>query len=139
MFHFTGIPMKEFIGLRPKMYSLKYDFKKKNQPSVKEITKMTAKGITKTAREKQLSHEHFRKCLFENQRTTHDMKVIKRENHQLYLNKVTKKGLCNFDDKRFWLGKRVGENVSSKFENSTDDIGAVHSLAFGHYKINLLK
>jgi hypothetical protein len=43
-------------------------------------------------------------------------------NHQLYLNKVTKKGLCNFDDKRFWLGKRVGENVSSKFENITDDI-----------------
>lgn len=44
--------MKEFIGLRPKMYSIKYDFKKKNESSVKENTKMTAKGITKTAREK---------------------------------------------------------------------------------------
>lgn len=86
-----------------------------------------------------MSHEHFRKCLFENQRTTHVMKVIQSENHQLYLNKVTKKGMCNFDDKRFWLGKRVGQNVSSKLENSMDDIGAVHSLAFGHYKINLLR
>ena len=118
--------MKEFIGLRPNMYSLIYDEKyeensesnvdyENNESKVKEIPKMTTKGITKTARDKQLKHEHFRQCLFRNRITTHDMKIIRSHNHQLYLDNVKKKGLINFDDKRYWDG--------------------IYSLAFGHYKI----
>ncbi|CAG2241902.1 unnamed protein product [Mytilus edulis] len=58
------IAMKEFIGLRPKMYSLIYnevDHRDDNLESeVREVAKITTKGITKTARDK---HEHFRRCL----------------------------------------------------------------------------
>lgn len=97
------------------MYSFIYDTKN-NSSETKEVEKMTTKGITKTAKSKQLTHDRFRECLFHNKNTSHDMKVIRSESHKLYLNNIKKKGLCNFDDKRYWKD--------------------VNSLAFGHYRIN---
>ena len=115
LFCLLGIPMKEFVGLRPKMYS--FIFNERNGSSdIEEIEKKTAKGITKTAKERQLTHEKFRQCLFKNEITVHDMKMIRSVSHQLYLNNVRKRGLINYDDKRYWEG--------------------IKSLAFGHYKIN---
>ena len=107
----SGIPIKEFVGLRPKMYSLIYD-----EGGVQK-EKKTAKGIKKCAIEKQLRHANYKKCLFQNCITMNSMKLIRSENHEVYMNNVVKKGLCNFDDKRFW-------------KNS------IESYAYGHYKIN---
>ena len=80
--------MSEFIGLRPKMYSIIYNVKSKDKSGTVVVNKVTAKGITKTAKEKQLRHEHFRRSLFENEKTTHKMTVIRSENHKLYLDSV---------------------------------------------------
>ncbi|CAC5415715.1 unnamed protein product [Mytilus coruscus] len=105
-----GVPIKEFIGLRPKMYSLVYDV----GGGCRE--KRTAKGIAKCAVEKQICHLHYKQCLFRNRMTLNDMNLIRSDNHILFINKVRKTGLCNFDDKRFW------KNL-------------VQSYAYGHYKI----
>ena len=103
--------MKEFVGLRPKRYSLIYD-----ENSIQK-EKRTAKGIVKCAIDKQIRHLHYKRCLFENKLTLNDMNLIRSENHILYVNKVRKVGLCNFDDKRYW-------------KNS------IQSHAYGHYKIS---
>ena len=55
----SGMPIKEFVGLRPKMYSFVYD----DDNAEKE--KKTAKGIKKCAIKNQLRHEHYKECLFE--------------------------------------------------------------------------
>jgi len=110
---FPGTPIKEFIGLRPKMYSLIYD----SDDGQKE--KRTAKGIAKCAINKQIRHLHYKQCLLNNQTTLNDMNLIRSDNHILYVNNVRKTGLCSFDDKRFW-------------KNS------VHSYAYGHYKIPIV-
>lgn len=112
--YILGVPIKEFVGLRPKMYSLIYDI----QGETKE--KRTAKGVAKCAIDKQIRHLNYKQCLFDSKTTINDMNLIRSENHILYINNVRKTGLCNFDDKRFW-------------KNS------VQSYAYGHYKIPLMQ
>ncbi|CAG2225697.1 unnamed protein product [Mytilus edulis] len=96
-----GVPLKEFVGLRPKMYSLLY-----NQTSTEGITcekeKKVAKGISKTEIKQTLRHEMYKKCLNEETTTTNSMTCIRSKNHELFMDTVVKKGLCSFDDKRYW-------------------------------------
>lgn len=110
---FSGVPITEFVGLRPKMYSIIYDV------DGTQNEKRTAKGIAKCAVDQQIRHEHYKQCLFQNRMTLNDMNLIRSDNHILYVNHVRKTGLCNSDDKRFW-------------KNS------IHSYAFGHYKIPIV-
>lgn len=102
-----GIPIDEFVGLRPKMYSLKYG----NQ------VKKTAKGINKINIEKDLTHQHYRDCLFNQQMKRSVMDFIRSRIHTLYLETVNKIGLSPFCDKRY-------------------HINDIESYAFGHFQIN---
>lgn len=111
---FTGIPIQEFVGLRPKMYSLIYVV------NGSQHEKRTAKGIAKSAMDKQIRHLNYKQCLLKNKLTMNDMNLIRSDNHILFINNVRKNGLCNFDDKRFW-------------KNS------VQSYAYGHYKIPFIQ
>ena len=52
-----GIPITEFVGLRPKMYSLLY------AEDGREVEKKTAKGIAKHVTKKSIRHAHYRDCL----------------------------------------------------------------------------
>ena len=106
----SGVPIKEFVGLRPKMYSLIYD------DGNTEQEKKTAKGIKKCAVKKQLKHANYKECLFQNVSTMNSMKLIKSQNHELFVNHIVKKGLSNFDEKRFWINH-------------------IKSYAYGHFKI----
>ncbi|CAC5426556.1 unnamed protein product [Mytilus coruscus] len=101
----AGTPIKEFVGLRPKMYSLIYDVNDGGDDIQKE--KRTAKGIAKCAVDQQIRHYQLK---------INYLNLIRSSNHILYINKVRKTGLCNFDDKRFW-------------KNS------INGYAYGHYKI----
>ena len=47
-----------------------------------------------------------------------DMDLIRSESHIIYVNNVLKTGLCNLDDKRFW-------------------INLINSLAYGHLKFSM--
>ena len=69
-----GNPMKEFVGLRSKMYSYVKD---------KEKEARTAKGIKKVVINKEIKHEDYKKMLFTNKQIFHQMKTIRSVNHQI--------------------------------------------------------
>lgn len=115
---FTGIPIKEFVGLRPKMYSLIYNVHEKTEDGVdtfSEKEKKVAKGVSKSVIKKILRHDMYRQCLFNESITLNSMQCIRSHNHELYIDEIRKKSLSSFDDKRFW-------------------ITSVDSYSFGHYK-----
>ena len=73
-----GVPIEEFVGLRPMMYSLKYTKKDRC------IEKKTAKGITRNVTEKVITHQDYKDCLFEQKLKLTSMKQIRSEAHQIY-------------------------------------------------------
>jgi len=56
----NAIPMQEFVGLKAKMYSLKY------REGDKTIESKKAKGVKKCVVKKRISHEDFKSSLFRN-------------------------------------------------------------------------
>ena len=50
-----GVPIEEFVGLQPKMYSLLYT------ENSKTVEKKVAKGIT-NATKREIRHEHYKEC-----------------------------------------------------------------------------
>ena len=105
-----GIPIQEFVGLRPKMYSITYTEENK------EVEKKTAKGIKKSVTRRDIRHESYKKCLFEKKQTMATMNQIRSEGHKIYSIKLNKIGLSPYDDKRFILAD------------------GINTLAYGHYK-----
>jgi hypothetical protein len=105
----SGIPMREFIGLRAKMYAFEVDNGK--------VTKK-AKGVSKNVVANELTMDSYRDCLF-NKKVTHTDNIygLRVENHKIYLTKSRKKVLCPLDTKKWIL----------------DD--GINSYAYGHYKI----
>ena len=108
-----GIPIREFVGLRPKMYSLLY------HENGKEVEKKTAKGIKKHVTKRNIRHAHYKDCLFDRKRTLASMKQIRSFKHQLYTININKIGLSPYDDKRYIL----------------ED--GVTTIAYGHKEITL--
>ena len=109
-----GAPIVEFVGLRPKMYSILY----KQKPERDSITseKHRIKGISRTA-SKGLTHADYKAqldCPIENYITN---RRIGCKLHRVFGIEVEKRGLCSFDDKRCIL----------------DD--GINSLAYGHKDI----
>ncbi|CAC5357649.1 unnamed protein product [Mytilus coruscus] len=105
------VPIKEFVGLRPKMYSLIYDIK--NGDELLEEEKRTAKGLPKCAIEKQIRHIHYKQCLVDNKMTMNDMDLIRSENHTLYINNVRK--VVEDCDKKYNIIDFVLEEYNCKF------------------------
>ena len=103
-----GVPIKEFVALKSKMYS----YSKDNNETIK-----TAKGIKKIIIEKNLKDEEYKQMLFYNRQIHHKMKTIRSKNHQLARYELNKISLSCFDDKRY-----IHEN-------------GITSYAYGHYKI----
>ena len=104
----AGMPIKEFIGLRSKMYSYKKEDNK---------VEKTAKGIKKNIIKGNIKHEDYKKVLFENEQMQHTMKTIRSERHELGSYEINKISLSCFDDKR-----HISEN-------------GINSLSYGHYAI----
>ena len=103
-----GIPIKEFVGLRSKMYSYVKDNKKEAR---------TAKGIKKVVINNNIKHEDYKNVLLENRQIQHTMKTIRSSKHQLGSYEINKISLSCFDDKRYILNN------------------GKQSLAYGHYLI----
>ena len=104
----SGTCVREFVGLRSKMYSFLYE---------NGGVKSTAKGVQKNFQIQHLNHEEYKRVLF-NLTMTHVENINIRTNghHQLFTVKTTKIGLNPLNDKRY---------ITSDGE----------SLAFGHCKI----
>jgi len=111
----AGNPIQEFVGLKPKMYSLIYQSSQNNRRDITE--KKTAKGVSKVVIEKELKHRMHKDCLNQEKTMKHDMNFIRSELHQLYSVTVNKTTVSPYDDKRYIL----------------DD--GIHTLAYGHCRI----
>lgn len=94
----SNVPIKEFIGMQSKTYSLKLDDKKQTQ-------KNTAKGVKKNVKKEILKHE-----LYHQIRNTEGLQMVqqntfKSDKHEIYTISTTKKGLSAYDDKRYLINQ----------------------------------
>ena len=91
----AGRPIAEYVGLRPKMYSIL-------EASGKNIKK--AKGVKKTVVKNQLRHKQYKEVLTENKVFHHGMNVLRSVKHQTYGQHLNKVSLSPYDAKR-WITK----------------------------------
>ena len=107
-----GKIIKEFVGLRAKLYSYKMDEGKENK---------RCKGIKKAVVEKSITHEDYKTCLETGKEQLRKQNIIRSYEHVVYTEEVNKVALSAADDKRYLL------------KDSYD------TLAWGHYKIKELE
>ena len=98
--------MKEFISLRPKMYSYRVG---KTEPK-------KCKGIKKCVVKKTITFEDYKKCLFES-RNIHKSQLLFRTN---------KHEVRTFEDNKLALNSQDDKRIS---------IDGIASYAMGHYKV----
>ena len=108
----AGKVIKEFVGLRAKLYSYKMDEGKENK---------RCKGIKKAVVEKSIRHEDYKTCLQTGKEQLRKQNIIRSYEHTLYTEEVNKIALSAADDKRYLL------------KDSYD------TLAWGHHKIKDLE
>ena len=87
----AGRPIAEYIGLRPKMYSIL----EVNGDNIKK-----AKGVKKYVVKKHIRHNQYREALFEKTTFHHSMNVLRSERHHIYGQHFHKVWLSPFDSKR---------------------------------------
>ena len=113
-----GMVLEEFVGLRPKCYSLIYrGFVKDNIIQDGNIHhSSTSKGVKTEVKMTHLRHEHYKDSLFNLKTIMVKQNMIKSREHTISTYHVTKAALTAFDTKR-WI----------KRDN-------IHTLSHGHYK-----
>ena len=101
----AGRPIAEYVGLRPKMYSIL-------EAGGGNIKK--AKGVKKNVVKKHIRHEQYKEALFRKRTFRQSMDVLRSEHHRIYGQRLNKVSLSPFDSKH-WIA-----------ENGVD------TLAYGH-------
>ena len=104
----AGKNIKEFVGLRSKLYSFIMEEGKENK---------RCKGVKKQVVEKSITHEDYKTCLKTGKEQLRKQNIIRSYEHEVYTEEVNKIALSSMDDKRYLL------------INNND------TLAWGHYKI----
>ena len=105
----AGKCIKEFVGLRAKLYSFKvYEGEESKR----------CKGIKKQVVQKSITHEDYKTCLLTGKEQFGKMNVIRSRAHHVYTEEINKVALSANDDKRYIL------------EDSK------HTLAWGHHRIS---
>ena len=90
-----NIWIDEFVALRSKAYSFKCN--NNNTNKLKGISKSQSKGI---------KFDEYKNCLFgADYKKNCDNFLIRSINHEMYLQKVEKKGLSAFDEKRCYINE----------------------------------
>ena len=98
----AGRPIAEYIGLRPKMYSIL----EANGDNTKK-----AKGVKKYVVKKHIRHKQYREALFEKTTFHHSMNVLRSERHHIYGQRLHKVSLSPFDSKR-WIAENGVETLA---------------------------
>ena len=104
----AGKIIKEFVGLRAKLYSFIMEDGEENKK---------CKGVKKQVVESSITHEDYKTCLRTKKVQLRKQNIIRSYEHVLYTEEVNKIALSAVDDKRYILGD------------------GIHTLAWGHYKI----
>ena len=104
----AGKRIKEFVGLRAKLYSFIMEDGKENK---------RCKGVKKQVVENSITHEDYKTCLRTGKEQLRKQNILRSYEHEVYTEEVNKIALSALDDKRYILGD------------------GIHTLAWGHYKI----
>ena len=94
----AGVPIREFIGLKSKMYSISLDNEKNSKK---------AKGVKKNVVRKGISHGDYLQILKGSKVMHHKMKTIRSDCHQISSYEINKISLSPFDDKRYILSDGI--------------------------------
>ena len=108
----AGKIIKEFVGLRAKLYSYKMDEGKENKK---------CKGVKKQVVEENITHEDYKTCLLSGKEILRKQNILRSYEHEVYTEEVNKIALSAADDKRYILSD------------------GMDTLAWGHYKIKEMK
>lgn len=95
----VGVPIVEFIGLRPKLYTYR-TMDDQYLESKKNLFLRKAKGISKPVVKNKISFDDFKNCLFHKQKIRKDMVVFRSKKHCIETVNVNKLALSYEDDKR---------------------------------------
>ena len=87
----AGTPLAEYIGLRPKLYSIL----RSDEQLIKK-----AKGVKKYVIKKQINFENYKDALFHKKKYTHSMNMLRSIHHNIYGLTVNKTTLSPLDTKR---------------------------------------
>lgn len=122
---FGGRWIKEFVGLRSKMYSVLVDSKTMTGEIVDEYEKKTAKGVKRHVVAHQIRHREYKELIFNDQQYQVSDYVataqgFKTRNNEIFTHSLTKTTLAPADDK-LWL------------------IDAQNTLPYSHYKIRQIE
>ena len=104
----AGKIIKEFVGLRAKLYSFIMEDGKENK---------RCKGVKKQVVESSITHEDYKTCLRTGKEQLRKQNILRSYEHEVYTEEVNKIALSSIDDKRYILGD------------------GIHTLAWGHYRI----
>ena len=104
----AGKIIKEFIGLRAKLYSYKMEDGAENK---------RCKGVKKQIIKETITHEDYKTCLTTGKEILRKQNILRSYEHEVYTEEVNKIALSAEDDKRYILSD--GKDT----------------LAWGHYKI----
>ena len=104
----AGKIIKEFVGLRAKLYSFIMEDGAENK---------RCKGIKKQVVENTITHEDYKTCLTTGKEILRKQNILRSYEHEVYTEEVNKIALSAEDDKRYILKD------------------GMHTLAWGHYKI----
>ena len=104
----AGKIIKEFVGLRAKLYSFIMEDGKENK---------RCKGVKKQVVESSITHEDYKICLRTGKEQLRKQNIIRSYEHEVYTEEVNKIALSALDDKRYILSD------------------GIHTLAWGHHKI----
>ena len=106
----AGKIIKEFVGLRAKLYSFIMEDGKENK---------RCKGVKTQVVKNSITHEDYKTCLKTGKEQLRKQNIIRSYEHEVYTEEVNKIALSSIDDKRYILGD------------------GIHTLAWGHYRISV--
>ena len=104
----AGKIIKEFVGLRAKLYSFIMEDGKENK---------RCKGVKTQVVESSITHEDYKTCLRTGKEQLRKQNIIRSYEHEVFTEEVNKIALSAADDKRHILND------------------GIHTLAWGHHKI----
>ena len=108
----AGKIIKEFVGLRAKLYSYIMEEGEENKK---------CKGVKKQVVEENITHEDYKTCLLTGKEILRKQNILRSYDHEVYTEEVNKIALSAADDKRYLL---------------TDSFD---TLAWGHYRIKKME
>lgn len=112
-----GEPIREFVGLRSKLYSIAVG------ATGNEYQKQASAGVKTVLAKRHLQHRIYKNILLSHQQTgkfaefSVDQRTIRSFNHRVFNVKQSRIALSNIDDKRFVLDDNITTRAHGHFAN----------------------